>query len=345
MRCAYCSSQRVLSSNSNSLLTDEKVDQVLEYIKENQNGVEDTLVFFGGEPLLEHHLIEDIMNKSKNLKLKYMLYSNGLLINKVPLALLNSLDAIFISLDGDKTAHDKYRGLGTYDKIIDNLKYLKANDVSFTIGRITVEEETNLYESVTNILPHVNSVFWQIVNKPNFTNPTKFIKNYKDELNILFKYWLDNFSKGNLINIIPFLAVVDYLAFNNRRSHSFRCGAGSNFQAIDIDGKIYWCDEYVGDPAGVIGNIKNHKNNNHYICHRDIFENCKTCDLGDICLGRCRKCLTDYKAEHVAMYCELTKHLINLIKDNLTEVNQIITNYNYNSNTFYNITHCTEEIP
>lgn len=348
MSCSYCFVKSGLYPEQDLSLSDDQINRLVKYISLNNNGYKDTVVFFGGEPLLKYDIIGKFIKRTKNLNLSYKVYTNGLLLNSIPLEILNSLDTILVSVDGDKKAQEKYRGIGTYDQIIDNLKTIKPLLHCFVIGRVTVEEETNIYLSVTNLINYTDAVHWQIVNKPTFDNNELFIENYKQNLNRLFEYWLNHLKSGKLLRIIPFQAITSSFLFNYKKDgRSFRCGVGSNFQTIDMkDENIYWCDEYIGDPKGVIGNISNHRPINlAYTSHKDIFKDCQKCEVSDICLGRCKKNLLKYSYQQNKVYCELTRYLIQIISNHLEEIKNVVEKNNYDLKKFFDIPYCTEEIP
>lgn len=345
MRCSYCCAKRILSSD-HLALTPQMMDKIIEYISRNNRDQNNSIVFFGGEPLLEWQVMDDFMKKTSELNLSYSVYTNGLLLDSVPIGILRSLDTIFVSIDGDKDSHEKHRGRGTYQKIITNLKTIKPKLNGFIMGRITVEEETNIYKSVTNILNFVDAIYWQIVNKAKFNNANAFLKQYKENVRRLFEFWLTNFKRGKLFNIIPFQAIISSLVFDYKKHwHSFRCDAGTAFQAIDLDGNIYWCDEYIGHIKGIIGNINGNKPSVLYESHEEIFEDCRECKISAICLGRCKKCLKEYSTEQIRNYCNLTKFLIETILEYRSEIEKVINRDNYNLKSFYSIPDCTEEIP
>ena len=327
-------------------MTIDQMDRTIQYIQKNINGQNNSVVFFGGEPLLEYKLINEFIKKTSKLNLSYILYTNGILLNSIPLYILKPIRTIIVSVDGDRESHEKHRGSGTYDKVIHNLESIKPNLDSFFIGRITAEEETNIYNSVTNIIDYVDAIYWQIVNKPKFNNSLAFINNYKINLQRLFNFWLYHFKNGKCYNIIPFQSIISSLLFDYRNDGlSFRCRAGSSLQVMDIEDNIYWCDEYIGDPKGIIGNINSSGPNMPYESHRDIFPDCKKCQISNICLGRCKKVLKEYPTDVIRIYCELTRYLVNIITEKIDDVNNIIINRKYSLESFYNVPYCTEEIP
>ena len=319
LRCSFCYVKEKLSQKKKGI-SDKKIVQISKYIADNEKK-EDWVVFFGGEPLLVPQIIDKFIKKLQQTKILFALSTNGLLLEKVPTATLKKIAVIFISADGDKKTQERHRGKGTYDRLMRNIDTAKKETGAFFIGRITIDEQTDLYTSVINLLKSTDGIHWQIVSTPDFKNPTKFIKTYRADAEKLFNYWLDNFKKGRNINIIPFQAVISSLVFNYpKNKNSFRCGVGKCTQIIDIDGKIYWCDELIGDKKALIGSVTDKHMKNFYKTHVELFNDCITCDVSKICRGRCRKCLEVYTPEHNRVYCELTKILINTIEKRLDEM-------------------------
>lgn len=346
LNCSYCSAKNVTRPGRQRSLSTESMERIIEYIKSNGNGQKDTVVFYGGEPLLKRKIIRQFINKTRDLNLDYILYTNGILLNQVTLEFLNHFDTIFISVDGDKISHEKHRGKGTYDRILENMRMIKGRIDPHTIGRITVEEETDLYDSVTGIAGLVDSVYWQIVNKPFFRQPGIFLSKYQVAINRILNEWIENLKTGKKVNYVPIISIVSHLLFNyNNEGYSFRCGSGRNFQAIDIDGNVYWCDEYVGNPDGRIGTINKSIPRTTIPNHEDIFSDCIDCDISGICLGRCRKSLTEYNDQTKRLYCRSTKILVNEIKEEIKNIKSCIETNNYDLETFYDTPRCTEEIP
>ncbi len=350
--CSYCSAGRVVSRKDGRLFPKERFPELVEFIKRNRkyqkNGSgEDIVIFFGGEPLLEWQLIEEFFKSAEGLDVRYGLYTNGLLLKSVPVDVLNSLDVLFVSFDGDKNSHEKHRGRGTYDRIIDNLKELRGRLRCTVLGRITVEEETDLFSSVTNILgTFVDAVYWQIVNKPRFNDPQGFIRRYREGAERLFRMWIERLGEGQTLKIIPIQAIVASLLFGYNGDVSFRCGAGSVHRTIDVDGNIYWCDEYVGDERGRIGHITDSVPPlDVFVHHTALFEDCKDCDVAPICLGRCRKALTEYSTEQKRLYCAMTRYLINFVREGIGEIKEVVDQRGYRLEDIYQGPYWTEEIP
>lgn len=89
------------------------------------------LALFGGEPLLQATACADLAERARaaataaGLPAQTTLTTNGTLLNAATLRLLRSVDAVQVTLDGARTAHDRVRvgprGRGTWERIFDFL--------------------------------------------------------------------------------------------------------------------------------------------------------------------------------------------------------------------------------
>jgi len=339
LSCSYCAARNVVfnSTINKKTIQKEVLDKILDYILKDylSKREQSYIVFYGGEPTLEIDIVKYILYKTNSSKLKYILYTNGLLLDKFPIDVLNNIDIIFVSIDGDKETHDHYKYIGSYDKIIENARLIK-NSNNKIIARITLQEESNLFNSVINVYKDFDYVFWQIVNKPIFINPQSMISNYRTNLKLLYNFWIEELDRNNFIKIIPFIVLMDNIYIDNR--DTFKCGMGARQLDFDIQGNAYMCDEYINEKNHVCGNIDNPSGIKIYTKNNfDIFENCAVCSISEICRGRCRHALETFKKETLTTYCKLTKILIK-------EVNKININKFINKDDI-ELIKMTEQIP
>lgn len=130
LRCSYCygKSCEDFGSDFGGLRIDYSVPNSITYsvqilknfLQEDRNPL---LIFYGGEPLLEMRKMEAIMNAVP--RARFVLQTNGLLLDRVSTEYINRFDSIFASLDGDEHTSDYYRGRGTYRRVVGNLKTIR----------------------------------------------------------------------------------------------------------------------------------------------------------------------------------------------------------------------------
>ena len=72
------------------------------------------LTFYGGEPLLNSNFIKQVMD---NVSVKhFMIQTNGQLLDRLEPRYVNQFHTILVSIDGEETLTDYYRGKGTFRK-------------------------------------------------------------------------------------------------------------------------------------------------------------------------------------------------------------------------------------
>ncbi len=139
LKCKYCGYGEYYETHGdrfNKEMTFEKAKLLLDYLYQYWNspdnlsyGKKIIISFYGGEPLLNFHLIQQVVNYSQQLNLKkntftYSITTNGTLLNKYIDFLYNWDFSLFVSLDGSYK-HNAYRvyknGKESFSKIYTNL--------------------------------------------------------------------------------------------------------------------------------------------------------------------------------------------------------------------------------
>lgn len=266
LRCNYCFEENKVKDSKPSYEMKDLVEFVelqnpYYLMKDDDDASRNGVVFTGGEPLMNQAFIRDFMAATRDeVRLEYVLQTNGTLLDKIDPYVLENLNYVFVSVDGPRHVHDANRGAGTFDKIIANTKKIKPNYKGQMVARITatVDKDFSIYDSVMALAEHFNSFHWQI-ETPVPKSTTKkdrsaFVRNYKHDISRLFDYWIGTLQRGENKDIIPFQSIITPIV-TPFRVRGLRCGAGHNLVAIDLDGQCYGCDTMVGDPRAKIGSI------------------------------------------------------------------------------------------
>lgn len=131
LECRYCYGK--LCDDFGTSLGDFEIDYDLpSEITYNLNDLEKfcendpdlTLIFYGGEPLLRTSEIRKIMDGVRAKR--YMIQTNGLLLNNLGKEYLSRFHTMLVSIDGDEELTDYYRGKGVYRRVVDNVKLLES---------------------------------------------------------------------------------------------------------------------------------------------------------------------------------------------------------------------------
>ncbi len=265
---------------------------------------------------------------------KFCLQTNGLLLPKVPEAILHKLDTILVSIDGDQTTTDFNRGKGTYQKVVDGVKSIRARGFKGdVIARMTVSEVCDIYKSVTHLLSLgiFDHVHWQL----DCLWDSDMSARYKDfyawrdtvynpGITKLIEAFMENLRKGIVLGIVPFLGLLKSF-INGEKIKRIRCGAGSTSFNITTGGLINACPiapEF--DPLADIGDPKFKPAD---LIDRKLVEGpCLTCPMKEKCGGRC---LYTNKTQwwgpegHKAV-CNTVWHLIQSLEKYVPEIKTLI---------------------
>lgn len=132
LACEYCYQNSI--KDKESILTRDAADRIIEFIaycQTKRKPMETTIVFIGGEPLLNIEIIEYMLKRFSSFipNVCYSLITNGTLLDDTSVNLLKryNFKCIQVTLDGSKLEHDNIRiyrgsGSGSYDIIIKNIE-------------------------------------------------------------------------------------------------------------------------------------------------------------------------------------------------------------------------------
>ncbi|WP_397540093.1 radical SAM protein [Rummeliibacillus pycnus] len=154
-RCTYC-----YETFARGKMTDDTKSGVKALVKEQANTLNNLHIsWFGGEPLLELGIIEELSNsfmaEAKENKIDYSadIVTNGFFLTREVLEKLLSWEVrqYMVTIDGVQAVHDSRRhmagGQGTFERIIENLKAVKESTGQFDMTIRVNFDEDNLEET------------------------------------------------------------------------------------------------------------------------------------------------------------------------------------------------------
>jgi putative peptide-modifying radical SAM enzyme len=301
------------------------------------------LTFYGGEPLLCIDEIKRIMN---HVKSKYfMIQTNGLLLKKLTPEYVNRFHTILVSIDGDQTLTDHYRGEGCFEKVVENVKWIRQNGFEGElIARMTVMEKTDIYKQVKWLVSNneflFSSVHWQLnagfwgndFARRDFKRWSE--ENYNPEICKLVKFWVDYMEEnGVVLRLYPFIGIADSLLLDEKAS-LLRCGGGWINYAIQTDGYIVPCPTMWGMKDYYLGHISKTRP----LELKKIFVGgpCTKCDAYGICGGRClyANIMKRWNEEAYSLVCDSVKNLINAVESEVPRIRRLIENRKINIKDF-----------
>jgi putative peptide-modifying radical SAM enzyme len=290
-------------------------------------------MLYGGEPTLRVPLITKLMDRFP--KARFMLQTNALLVNQIPQDYVKGFHSILVSIDGTEETTDGYRSKGVYQKVINNVRWLR--EIGFEgdlVARMAVSEQSDLYRDVRHLLdlrdPTFDNVHWQLNviwdAEDNWQDFDKWVNEvYNPGISRLVEDWVSRMEERVVEGIVPFKPIMFSLLTGE--GAEMRCGAGLDTFAIHVDGKIGVCPISPDWEFSIVGNIWETEPYQLSNSMR-VDEPCPSCDEFRICGGRClfaskQRLWGDEGFEKV---CEVSRHLIETLKKHVPRVRGLIEN-------------------
>jgi len=291
------------------------------------------LMLYGGEPTLKVPLIIELMDRFPEAR--FMLQTNALLLNQIPQDYAKRFHSILVSIDGTEETTDGYRSKGVYQKVINNVSWLREigyeGDI---IARMAVSEQSDIYRDVRHLIdlrdPSFDNVHWQLNvvwdAEDNWQDFDKWVDEvYNPGITRLVEEWVKKMEEGVVEGIVPFKPLM--LSLLTGEGVEMRCGSGLDTFAIHIDGKIGICPISPDWDFSIVGNIWDSEPQELRNVMR-VDEPCPSCGEFEICGGRCLFANKQklWGAEGFEKVCEVSRHLFNTLKNHVPKVRELIEN-------------------
>lgn len=291
--CIYCYEQ----DRPNVLMNEQTEKAIVKFVCSNSNLKRLSVVWYGGEPLLNFDSMVRLTKMFKQLNIEYSakIVSNGYLLTKEKADLMKDLAIrnIQITFDGSEEIHNQRRfllgGQPTYRKIMDNLKYLLSInkeitiDIRTNIDRRNKDDYNKFYQDFKS---EINDK--RVTMYPGFVSDLLSSECVSPEFNISeggykAQFILDIFDKYG-IEIKSFLP--------KYRRHS--CVASKYFAfVVGPEGELYKCWRMVGNQKETIGNVNDGSFDmvkfSKYLIGADytLDSKCLQCEFITLCGGGC----------------------------------------------------------
>ena len=290
-----------------------------------------TLTFYGGEPLMRGDLVEKIVREAPVQR--FMIQTNGLLLDRLPSAVIHRFTTILVSLDGPEDLTDSHRGSGTYATVMKNVNKIVSNGYAGElIARMTVTEDTDIVSAVqwlSNNPDHAfSSIHWQL--DANFSrdfdhrNFERWVQQeYNPGITSLIGEWVSVMERRGIVpRWYPFLDPMEDLLL--KRESLLRCGSGHTNYSIMTDGHIAPCPVMIGMSRYYAGHIRDA--NPLALPTFCPGGECMACSIRTFCGGRClySNIVRPWDKRAAELVCSTVMHLKEALENALPRVRQLI---------------------
>lgn len=258
LRCTYCFYRRPLDpykDRQRPRMNDEVLSALIEqFLQMNWRGA--GFSWQGGEPTL---MGIDFFKKVTDLQMKYgspgqqvgnAIQTNGVLLNDEWARFLGRYKFLAgISLDGPEHIHDHYRGKGTFQKVMNAIRLLRAHKVEFNTLTVVNDITSEKVDEVFDFL-HGNDFFYlqfipcveRDLETGEITPFSVKTSQYEKFLCRAFDRW---YGKGRpYFSVRLFDNVLQAYLGMEAEACEFRKACG-DYVVVEYNGDVYPCDHLV----------------------------------------------------------------------------------------------------
>lgn len=271
LRCKYCFAGQGGYGQWRELMSFDTARRAVDFLIAHSGPRKHCEIdFFGGEPLLNYHVVQQTiayvreMEKKHNKVFKLTLTTNGMLLDERKVQYFNDNHvSLVLSLDGREKVHDAMRpgvhGEGTYRQIRDNLQHAvthREGEEYYVRGTFTSQ---NL-DFTKDVLDMVDQGFTELSMEPvvgeddAFAIREEHLPQVFAEYEKLAEAYLERQAQGRPFTFFHFN--MDLYRGPCLQKRLRGCGAGHEYMAVVPNGDIYPCHQFVGRDGYVIGNVR-----------------------------------------------------------------------------------------
>ncbi len=257
LRCTYCYAGEKIDRR----MSLDTARRAMDFLAENSNGT-CAVTFFGGEPMLEFPLIEQIVSYSQKRyegNLRFRMSTNGTLVDRKLLEFCRDHEMFFVlSIDGSRAQHDRVRrfadGRGSYERVAERVPdILEFNPYTIAVSVIVPETVPFVAEGAQHLF---DVGFRYVLQTLDYSAPwqSSDLRDLKKQYTTLSRFYFESLSKGRKLYYSPFDERIKTWAQKPYRKGDL-CDLANTQIAIAASGRIYPCVQFVGaDDASFLDN-------------------------------------------------------------------------------------------
>ncbi|MCP8686709.1 quinohemoprotein amine dehydrogenase maturation protein [Marinobacterium sedimentorum] len=309
LSCTYCYKEDLDTPSAGKRMSFETAkDSVEMLLRESPDEKRYTVVFFGGEPLSNRPLIEQVVDycetrfASLGKAVDFVMTTNATLLNEDIIDWLNAHRfGLSVSIDGPKAIHDKNRitvgGNGTYDVVRRKVEWLLKRYDSRPVGaRVTL----------TRGITDVEQIWDHLFNELGFAEVgfAPVTSGDISDFNLSGEELIEVFASMKRLGARYLEAALEHrnIGFSNlhqlitdiHEGHkkALPCGAGLKMLAVDHQGELNLCHRFTGSTLPTFGNVRDgvqHAQLGDFLSQRldRTDTGCHDCRIRNLCSGGC----------------------------------------------------------
>lgn len=331
LRCKYCFAGQGIYGGKPQVMSFDVAKSAIDFLIEKSVGRRHLeLDFFGGEPLMNFDVVRQTVayarerEKESGKEFRFTMTTNGVLLNEEIMDFLNTeMHNVVLSLDGRPEVNDAMRpnagGKGSYAGIVPKYQQFvaKRGDKDYYVrGTFT----RNNLDFSQDVLHMVDLGFDQVSVEPVISDPSLPYSLREEDLPAIFEEYdrlarivLQRKLEGKGFNFFHFMLDLDQGPCAIKRLRG--CGCGNEYCAVDPEGKVFPCHQFVGQPEWQMGNVLTGEydlEQKARFARSNVYnkEKCRGCWAKFYCSGGCNANNQQYEGHILKAHtlsCELEK--------------------------------------
>lgn len=306
--CSYCFAAQGDYGSPRRLMSEETARTSVDFLLANSGDHESvTLVFFGGEPLMNLNLIRKLVvyaieaGQKAGKRVEFSMTTNATYLTPEVIQFLNDNHiGVSVSIDGPKKYHDLRRfykgGVGSYDMVEPRVRALLKNHKTRPIAARA---------TLTHGVTAVQECFWHLrelgFHEVGFAPVTSADRD--DYALTSEELWavLEEFRQLSELYVEKAIRN-EYLGFSNLSNvlseihagivKAYPCGAGLGLLGVGADGDLYLCHRFLESSEHRMGSVQEGLDTGKQAeflqrAHLSQKAPCQTCWVRHVCSGGC----------------------------------------------------------
>ncbi|MEW5921973.1 MAG: thioether cross-link-forming SCIFF peptide maturase [Bacillota bacterium] len=269
LQCRYCFARSPGKENNGHMSRDVALKAV-DLLLEQEGGRYCEIDFFGGEPLLNFPLVQEIVGyartagRRRGKEFTFTLTTNALLLGEEVAAFLNKENLnVILSLDGRPAVHDRMRrtvlDTGSYDRVLPLIRNFLAGRGynNYYIRGTYTAYNLDFCRDVEHLLEEgFHSLSLEPVvaaGEADYALHRNDLRPLEQEYDRLVELFLQRREAGRPFHFYHFGVDLEKGPCLYKRLSG--CGAGREYLAVAADGSLYPCHQFVGTEAFCLGRL------------------------------------------------------------------------------------------
>lgn len=285
LQCKYCYAQKNFKRNKMSFATAKKAIELCD-------SKDFTLIFAGGEPLLNFELIEKTINflDENHYRCKIGMQTNGTLITEEIAKKLKTANInIGVSFDGDIKTNEYLRG--KTGCTLNGITLLKEEKININLNCVVTDKNITKLEDLINFayyVGNVNGIGLDLLRINETSEKNDLLPPQPEDIypNLKKAYKRTQLLEkltGKKIGIREIEEMK--IRANIKCSNGYCYSSFGQNMVVTPDGDTYPCSSLVGISEYFMGNIKDKVT--PLTLEKGKYEKCSKCSYNDICKGCC----------------------------------------------------------